>query len=391
MALYARPVRIQPMKTVWASGLVLLVTFLSAQQAPQARDTADQAVQQGTVDTTGKTGAELFAGACSACHGLDGKGKESSQLGFDVPTPDFTDCQFAPREPAADWVVVAHEGGPARGFSPHMPAFGGALSEADLYAIIAHVKTFCSAPEWPRGELNLPKALFTEKAFPEDEWVMTTSAARAPANVTSQFVYEKRFGPRNQIEIKLPLSMARADGDWGGGAGDLALGFKRAMLHSLDKGYIFSLSGEVILPTGDSAAGLSKDTTVFEAFATFGQLLPADSFFQFQGGVELPADTTIAANEAFWRAAIGRTFTQQAPFGRAWSPMVEVLAARELESGAITHWDIVPQFQVTLNTRQHVRFNLGWRTPLNDRRGRSSSLVFYFLWDWFDGGLRDGW
>ena len=195
-----------------------------------------QAVQQGTVNTTGKTGAELFAGACSACHGLDGKGKESSQLGFDVPTPDFTDCQFAPREPAADWVVVAHEGGPARGFSPHMPAFGGALSEADLYAIIAHVKTFCSAPEWPRGELNLPKALFTEKAFPEDEWVMTTSAARAPATVTSQFVYEKRFGPRNQIEIKLPLSMARADGDWGGGAGDLALGFKRAMLHSLDTG-----------------------------------------------------------------------------------------------------------------------------------------------------------
>jgi hypothetical protein len=70
---------------------------------------------------------------------------------------------------------------------------------------------------------------------------------------------------------------------------------------------------------------------------------------------------------------------------------VEVLAARELESGAHIEWDIVPQVQVTLNTRQHVRFNIGWRTPLNQREGRHSRLMFYFLWDWFDGGLRDGW
>jgi len=381
------------MRLIWASTVTFVVTFLAVQQAPQASGaaTAPQTVQKGTVDTTLKTGAELFAAACSACHGPDGKGKEASQLGFDVPTPDFTDCQFAPREPNADWVTVAHEGGPVRGFSPHMPAFGGAFSEADLYKIIEHVKGFCSAPEWPRGELNLPKALFTEKAFPEDEWVMTTSVGMGPARVSSQFVYEKRFGPRNQIEIKLPLAVARTNGDWNGGAGDLALGFKRAISHSVDRGYIFSLSGEVILPTGDSAAALSNDTTVFETFVTFGTLLPSDSFFQFQGGVELPTDTTMASNEAFWRATIGRTHTQHAPFGRAWSPMVEVLAARELESGATTHWDIVPQFQVTLNTRQHVRFNVGWRTPLSERRGRSSSLVFYFLWDWFDGGLRDGW
>lgn len=376
----------------WAGALACVVTFFVVQQAPQAKDAVNgPQVLKGTVDTTGRTGAELFKDACAACHGLDGKGKDASVLGFDVPTPDFTDCQFAPREPNADWITVAHEGGPVRGFSLHMPAFGGALSEADLYSVIAHVKGFCPAPEWPRGELNLPKALFTEKAFLEDEWVMTTSVGKSPANVSTQFVYEKRFGPRNQIEITLPFQAARTGGAWSGGAGDLALGFKRALAHDLDRGYIFSLAGEVILPTGDSAAGLSKDTTVFESFVSFGKILPSDSFFQFQGGVELPTDTTKAGNEAFWRGVIGRTFTQNGPFGRAWSPMVEVLAARELESGAITQWDIVPQFQVTLNTRQHVRLNVGWRTPLNVRRGRSSRLVVYFLWDWFDGGLRDGW
>lgn len=376
----------------WVGVVVFVMTWCAVQQVPQAHEAAaGTQVVKGTVDTAGKTGEELFKAACAACHGLDGKGKDASVLGFDVPTPDFTDCRFAPREASADWVTVAHEGGPARGFSSHMPAFGGALSEEDLYKIIGHVKTFCAAPEWPRGELNLPKALFTEKAFPEDEWIMTTSFGRAPADVSTQFVYEKRFGPRNQIEIKLPLAATHGDGGWSGGAGDLAFGFKRAMAHSLDRGYIVSLSGELILPTGDGAAGLSKNTTVFESFVTFGKLLPSDSFFQFQGGVELPADTEKAGREAFWRGAIGKTFTQNGPFGRAWSPMVEVLAARELESGAAIHWDLVPQFQVTLNTRQHVRFNVGWRTPLNDRRGRSSRLVVYFLWDWFDGGLRDGW
>jgi len=367
------------------STLVFVVTFLSVQENPQA-----QVVQKGTVDTTGKTGAQLYADTCATCHGMDGKGKEATELGFDVPTPDFTDCQFAPREPNADWVTVAHEGGPARGFSRHMPAFGGALGEEDLYKIVAHIKTFCSATEWPRGELNLPKALHTEKAFPEDEWVMTTGFGRGPANVSTEFVYEKRFGPLTQIEVKLPFEMSK-EGDWIGGAGDLALGAKRVLSHSLAKGYIVSLAGEIILPTGDTGAGLSKNTTVFESFVSFGKLLPADSFFQFQGGIELPVDTEQAGKDSFWRFNLGRTFTQNGPFGRAWSPMVELLASRELESGATTHWDIVPQFQVTLNTRQHVRFNVGWRVPLNDRQGRHSRVVMYFLWDWFDGGLRDGW
>jgi mono/diheme cytochrome c family protein len=373
----------------YLSAGVLVAILMSTQASSEPRTPAQ--VTQGTVNTAGKSGAELFTQACAACHGHDGKGKEAGEIGFDVPTPDFTDCQFAPREPNADWVTVAHEGGPARGFSSHMPAFGGAFSEADLHKIIAHVKTFCDAREWPRGELNLPKALFTEKAFPEDEWVMTTAFGRKPATASTSFVYEKRFGPRNQIEIKVPLTASRSGGAWAGGAGDLALGFKRALAHDLGRGYILSLSGEVILPTGDTADGLSKDTTVFESFLTFGKLLPSDGFFQFQGGVELPADTQKAGREAFWRATLGKTFTQNGPFGRAWSPMVEVLAARELESGASIDWDIVPQFQVTLNTRQHVRFNIGWRTPLTRRDQRSSSVVMYFLWDWFDGGLRDGW
>jgi mono/diheme cytochrome c family protein len=375
----------------WLGAAIFLLVLLTTQETPEARAAAPGQVLQGTVNTTGKSGADLYRETCAACHGLDGKGKEADAIGFDVPTPDFTDCNFASREPDADWVSVAHEGGPVRGFSKHMPAFGGALGEADLYRIVGYIRTFCPVGAWPRGELNLPRAMFTEKAYPEDEAVVTMGVGRSPAEVTTDIVYEKRFGVRNQIEIKAPFGVSKNGGSWAGGSGDLALGIKRTVAHSLARGSILAVAGEISLPTGDEAAGLSKGTPVFESFLAFGKLLPSDSFVQAQGGVELPFDTAKAHREAFWRVATGKTFTQNGPFGRTWTPMLEVLAARELEKGAKVAWDLVPQLQVSLNTRQHVLLGLGWRTPLTDRRSRSSRLMVYLLWDWFDGGLRAGW
>jgi hypothetical protein len=274
-----------------------------------------------------------------------------------------------------------------------MPAFGAALSEAELLRAIGHVRTFCTDAAWPRGELNLPRAFLTEKAFPEDEAVVTTSIATSgPGSVASRIVYERRFGARNQIELIVPFETARggAGNTWRGGAGDIAIGFKRAVAHSLSRGAIFAVAGELQIPTGDEAAGLSKTTPVFEPFVSFGQILPADSFVQAQAGVELPFDGTRAGREGFWRIAAGRTFTQ-GPFGRAWTPMVELAAVRELERGHPIVWDIVPQVQVSLNTRQHVLLSVGARLPLNQRAGRHPQLLFYILWDWFDGGLFDGW
>jgi hypothetical protein len=53
--------------------------------------------------------------------------------------------------------------------------------------------------------------------------------------------------------------------------------------------------------------------------------------------------------------------------------------------------DILPQMQVTLSRRQHVRANAGLQIPMSNREGRPKSFVFYVLWDWFDGSLFEGW
>jgi mono/diheme cytochrome c family protein len=339
-----------------------------------------------------KSGAELYTAACAACHGADGRGTTPTLLAFDTPVPDFTDCSFSTVEPDADWMAVSHDGGPARAFDRRMPAFGDALTDDELQRVLDHIRGFCVNPAWPRGELNMPRPLVTEKAFPENEAVWTTTVhATGRGEVGNELVYEQRLGARTQYEVVIPLVVQEGEsGGWNRGLGDVAFAVKHVLAHSLERGHILSAAGELIFPTGKESVGLGSGVTIFEPFVAFGQLLPADSFVQAQAGLELPSDTDRAGREAFWRAAIGKTFTE-GRFGRSWSPMVEWLAARDLEDGARVQWDVVPQMQVTLNRRQHIMINVGVRVPLNQRAGRSTQVITYFLWDWFDGGLLDGW
>jgi hypothetical protein len=339
------------------------------------------------------TGKGLYEIGCAKCHGNDGGGVDLSTVGFDVPLPDFADCSFVSREPDADWLAVSHQGGPVRGFSTSMPAFGEAFSIEQLQKIIDYIRTFCTDRSWPRGELNLPRPLVTEKAYPEDEAVWTTAiATEGTGAVINDIIYERRFGPRSQIELKFPFGFRETDtdGNWKGAIGDLVVGVKHALFHSIERGSIFSVDIEAKLPTGDQEKGFGSGVVVFEPFLAFGQILPWESFLHAQAGFEIPAEESdFAEDEAFWRFVLGRTFTRNV-WGRTWSPMIEVLGKTELDGGDVD-WDLLPQVQVSLNQRQHVMANVGVRLPVNDTEGRDTAVLFYVLWDWFDGGLLDGW
>jgi mono/diheme cytochrome c family protein len=335
-------------------------------------------------------GAALYASACAACHAADGRGMPQERVGFDTPIPDFTDCSFASPEPAADWLAVVHDGGPVRAFDRRMPAFGEALPIEELEAILAHVQSLCTDRAWPRGELNLPRPLVTEKAFPENEAVVTLVVGTGDdRSVAQRYLYERRVGARSQWEVVVPFDVRKNGDTWQHGLGDIVVAAKSAILHSLERGNIFSVGGEVVLPTGKENLGLGRGYTVFEPFLAFGQILPADGFLQLHAGVELPAQRD-HADEAFWRGAVGKTFTE-GRFGRTWSPMIELLGARELAGREPVLWDLVPQMQVTLSRRQHIMISAGVRIPVNERAERNAAVMTYFLWDWFDGGLFDGW
>ena len=344
------------------------------------------------------SGEQIYRQACAACHSVDGSGQPPSVLGFRLPLPDghdlpdFNDCATNTVEPLADWVAVAHRGGPIRGLDRHMPAFGDALTADQIERVVKYLWTFCDDPSWPRGDLNLPRAFFTEKAFPENETVwttgFTTSGAKAIGNA---LLYEHRIGSRAQYEVTLPIVAQQIEpgGAWGRGIGDVELALRRTFYANLDRGSIFAAGGAVVLPTGKESEGLGNGFWIYEPFAMWDQFLGRNGFVQIHTGIEIPSDQTAGTKEGFLRTAFGYTLAQDQGFGRAWTPMLEVLAARP--EGATTEWDVVPQVQISLSKLQHVLLSAGVRLPLNERDERKPQVLTYVLWDWFDGGLFDFW
>jgi len=332
-----------------------------------------------------QTGEQIFKSACAACHGADGRGTPQEIAGFTKPRtfPDFTQCDQTTPEASTAWKDVILHGGPTRGFSDIMPSFSEALTSEQIDDVIA----------------NLPRALVTEKAYPEDEVVISTSfnAQGAPGG-TTHIIHEQRFGMKNQIEVDVPINYQDLSHTWYGGVGDTTLGVKRVIYSSLpsgsierSSGSILSLFGGAILPTGNRARGFGTGTTTFETFAAFDQLFKTNTFIQTQFGADLPRHTNIAPQSIFFNTAIGQSFAANHGLGRLWSPMFEFVGARDLVDNAKMNWDVVPQMQVTISRRQHVRANLGVRVPVNNTAGRQIQVVFYVLWDWFDGRLNEGW
>lgn len=341
-----------------------------------------------------KNGERLYNSGCIACHGANGRGAPQTLTEFQHPGtfPDFTRCDQTTPEPNSAWKDVIVHGGPSRGFSQIMPAFGELLTSDQIDDLIAYLRSFCRNDHWARGELNLPLPQVTEKAFPEDEEVLTTAVnAHGVPGVFTHVIHEQRFGVHNQIEVDVPFLFQDENHTWYGGVGDATLGIKREMWSSLRSGSILSLFGGVIVPTGNRQRGFGSGTTTFETFASFGQLFPTNTFVQFQAGADLPSHTDIAPQTVFWRTAFGQSFAANHGLGRLWTPMVEFVADRDLVDRTKTNWDVVPEMQVTISRRQHIRANLGFRKPFTNLAGRQSQVVFYILWDWADGKLTEGW
>jgi mono/diheme cytochrome c family protein len=365
------------------AGIVLTVTIGTRAGSPEQTVAAPAA----------RSGEQIYRAACATCHGPDGRGNPLSHVGFDIPLPDFTDCSFATPEAEADWFAVVHAGGPVRAFARQMPAFAGALSEEEILAVVTYVRGLCGDTRWPPGDLNFPRALVTEKAYPENEALLVVTARRTGGTaIDMSAIYERRIGARSQWEVIVPVAVRQQgrNGPWAQGAGDLAAALKHVVFYDAGRGSIVSVAGELVLPTGRRSTGAGSGTVVFEPFVSVGQAIGGNGSLQAQVGVELPADRDKASRAAFWRLAAGQTFFERR-FDREWTPMIEIAGEKAAVSGARPQWDIVPQVQVSLSRRHHVLVSAGVRVPISQRAGRGSTFRAYLLWDWFDGGFFTGW
>ena len=160
-------------------------------------------------------GKAVYNAACAACHGVAGQGALQRVPGLKLPDtfPAFNNCSQSVAEFARDYEATIRYGGTARGFSQIMPAFQGALSSEQITQVIQYLRSLCRQPGWPIGELNVPRALMTEKAFPESEVVLTTTInTSGPRGIMNEIDYEHVLGRRDQLEVSVPFDWAAKPG-----------------------------------------------------------------------------------------------------------------------------------------------------------------------------------
>jgi mono/diheme cytochrome c family protein len=307
------------------------------------------------------SGATLYKKSCANCHGADGHGPPASTH-LDVRPPDLASCKYATAEHEAAWVGTVRDGGAARGLSSIMPAFKGTLTPEQIEAVVHYVRSLCKETGWPPGDLNFPRATLSEKAFPEDEVVITTHGS------TQEYIYERRIGKRGQIEAVARTTFDSLDDPFNG----VTAAFKYNLWHSAAKRSLVSAGLEVTPPVG------RQDEWELEPFLAAGTGALGWGFLQGEVGAEWEDE---GIEEFFYTVGFGRTI------GR-FTPILELGGAKP-EDGE-NELSLVPQVLIQLSRLGHVAASIGVDVPIAGP-SRDARLTAFILWDFADGGLFRGW
>jgi mono/diheme cytochrome c family protein len=320
------------------------------------------------------TSSELYGAWCAKCHAENGSGRVAVQT-VKVPPRDFTDCRLATPEPDADWELVTAQGGPPAGMSSEMPAYGQLLDTDRIRGLVAHLRTFCTESGWPSGNLNFPRAIFTEKAFPENEVVILPAVSHKdgePTGFTLKSVYERRFGRRAHGEIGVPIESVAADRR-DTGLGDISVAGKYVLHTNRATTSIVTAGLEVVLPTGTAGRSFGSGTTVFEPYLASGMAL-GRTVVQGQLKYEFPASDFWAEREAVYNLYVGHTLDDRPS---AWTFGIEL-------NGIETDVAMTPQARKALTRTGALAAAGGVRIPLNNRSNQPVRYVGYMLWEYLD-------
>ena len=85
-------------------------------------------------------GKETFQTTCAACHGPEGKGDGVAAAALDPKPRNLSDAAYLSTKTDEHLYKVISEGGASVGLSPMMAAWGGTLSEQDIWNVIAYVR-----------------------------------------------------------------------------------------------------------------------------------------------------------------------------------------------------------------------------------------------------------
>jgi mono/diheme cytochrome c family protein len=310
------------------------------------------------------SGGALFRAWCKSCHGAVGRGTAAATTRLEVPPADLKDCAGSSAETEDHWVAIVTQGGAAFGLSLDMPAFGDAATPAQIRAVVRYARSLCGELGWPPGELNFPRAFLVEKAYPENEWVVTDRGR------TPEVIYERRLGKRLQLEANARTAFDGAPNAFDGVTGAV----KYNAWHSLDRRALVSLGLEATPPLGRA------ERWELEPFVAFGAN-PGRALL-VQGEIVSAWEEAEGVSGFSYRLGVGREIGRVVPMLEAgWT--VPVDGVRTLS--------LYPQVWVQLSRLGHVAGSLGAELPAVGPEPRHPRLIAFLLWDFGDAPLFRGW
>lgn len=312
----------------------------------------------------GDSGAALFQAWCKSCHGADGRGTPAATTRLEVPPANLKDCRASTAEPEDRWVAIVTQGGAAFGLSLDMPAFGEGASPAQIRSVVRYARSLCGEIGWPPGELNYPRAFLVEKAYPEDEVVLTNRGRG------QELIYERRFGRRFQMEASARTAFDGQPNAFDGVTGAL----KYNLWYGLERRALASVGVEATPPVGRQAVW------EVEPFVAFG-LAPVRAAV-VQGEVVGTWEEGAGITGFSYRLGVGREI------GRV-VPMIE--AGWDVPTHSESALSLYPQMWMRLSRLGHVAASLGAELPTTGPEPRHPRLIAFLLWDYGDAPLLRGW
>lgn len=120
-----------------------------AQPPPPAPPPAAPAANAGAGDP--QAGAAHYKIYCATCHGETGCGDGPLSQTLDPKPAKHCDGNYMNGLSDEHLFKVVKEGGPSVGKSPQMAAWGGTLTDAQIWDIIAYVRSIADPPYKPAG------------------------------------------------------------------------------------------------------------------------------------------------------------------------------------------------------------------------------------------------
>ena len=163
------------------------------------------------------------------------------------------------------------------------------------------MRGFCKERGWPNGNINFPRPIVTEKAFPENEFLILPAISHDRELRVDRAL---RAAARQAIDVRIRSAGASDDGV--GEVDDRVQA--RAVQHT---------SGSASSRSGSKRRSARAATAIFEPFISAGTMV-RDWYLQGQVKVELPVDRVKADRAIVYNAYLGTRHQRGADHVDVW-------------------------------------------------------------------------